>query len=255
MGWVFAWCWVWLTGVAGAQGNRALEAIDAAHQAEGRRVALVIGNGAYEEAPGLANPRNDAADVAAALDRMGFDVIEGFDLGHQGMMRRLRDFAVALSGADVGLFYYAGHALQVDGRNFMVPIDAVLDSREALEFEAVPMDRVLVELERDPRVSIVVLDACRNNPLARSLARALGGTTRAAGGADDGLAALNAVAPETLIAFSTQPGATASDGNGRNSPFTGALLRHLGTAGLDVEGVFKRVAADVIRESGGAQIP
>ena len=262
--WLMAICTLAFATLAwGADGpgdrgkDRALEAlppsVERAERVDGARwVALVLGNAAYEAVPTLSNPRNDAEDVTESLTALGFEVIEGIDLGHQGMMRKLRDFSVALRGADLALFYYAGHALQVDGRNYMVPIDATLDSREALEFEAVVMDRVLRELERDPRVSVVVLDACRNNPLARSLSRALGASRSTAG---EGLAALNAVAPETLIAFSTQPGATAADGTGRNSPFTEALLDHLTTPGLDVEGVFKRVAADVIRTSDGTQVP
>jgi len=132
-----------------------------------KRVALVIGNSAYENVPRLTNPSNDAADVAAKLKGLGFEVVEGIDLGKRDMEKRIRAFAEALSGADVGLFYYAGHGLQVDQRNFLAPIDAQLKSESDLDFEAVQLDLVLKNMVRNAATSIVFLDALQEEqPLA-----------------------------------------------------------------------------------------
>src|SRR4051794_33458991 len=136
-----------------------------------RRVALVVGNGTYEEAGTLTNPVNDAVDVAARLRDLGFEVIEGNDLGKRALERKIGEFSDALDGAGVGLFYYAGHGLQVDGRNFIVPVDARLDMPAKLRLEAVQIDDVLDIMEQQTKTSLVFLDACRNNPFARSLSR------------------------------------------------------------------------------------
>ncbi len=238
--------------------SRALEAFagdEVAPVDPDKKVALVIGNGRYTSAGALDNPANDAHDVAAALLELGFQVVDGTDLDGAAMREKLRDFAKAVQGAGVALFFYAGHGVQVDGHNYMLPVDAQLDSKDDLEFEAVDMNRVLVQLEREPRVNIIILDACRNNPLAENLARAFRGSSRSIGGRSGGLAALDAVAPGTLISFSTQPGATASDGTGRNSPYTAALLEHIRTPGLELQGLMRRVGAEVVRASDGAQVP
>src|SRR6185436_2507089 len=134
-----------------------------------RRVALVIGNGTYEEAGTLTNPVNDASDIAARLKGLGFEVIEGNDLGKRELERKIGEFSDALEGAGAGLFYYAGHGLQVDGRNFIVPVDARLDVPAKLRLEAVQIDDVLDIMEQQTKTSLVFLDACRNNPFARSL--------------------------------------------------------------------------------------
>ena len=147
--------------------------------AQAKRVALVIGNSAYQRTAELQNPRNDATDMAAALKSLGFEVVEGFDLDKPGMDRKVRDFSVALSGADTGVFYFAGHGLQVNGSNFLVPVDAELSTAAALEFEMVRLDLVQRLMEAEAKTNILFLDACRNNPLSRNLARAMG--TRAAG--------------------------------------------------------------------------
>ena len=237
--------------------DRALEAMGEGPPATNpdKRVALVIGNSAYEHASALGNPRNDARDMTVALMELGFDVVEGYDLDVDGMQGTLRTFAKKVQGAGVALFFYAGHGVQVDGRNYMVPVDAQLDSKEDLEFEAVNMGRVLVQLEREIRTNIIILDACRNNPLADNLARALRGSSRSVEGSGGGLAALDAVAPGTLISFSTQPGATASDGNGRNSPYTKALLEYIRSPGLEVQAMMRRVGAKVVSGSDGQQVP
>lgn len=216
-----------------------------------RRVALVIGNGTYAEAGTLANPVNDAADIAAKLRDIGFTVIEGHDLGKRELERKIGDFSDALSGAATGLFYYAGHGLQVDGRNFIVPVDARLDQPAKLRLEAVEIDDVLDIMESQTATSLVFLDACRNNPFARSLsARA---TTRSAV-ALPGLAQFDTTRG-SFIAFSTAPGAVALDGTGRNSPFAAALIRHMGQPGQSINDLMIAVRRDVVAQTNNAQRP
>ena len=140
----------------------------------GKRVALVIGNSAYQHAGELANTRNDAADMAGALRAHGFQVIDGFDLDKPAFERKVRDFAAALVGAEVGVFFYAGHGMQVSGQNYLVPIDAQLKAPSALDFEMVRLDLVQRTMEREAPTNILFLDACRDNPLAPNLARAMG---------------------------------------------------------------------------------
>jgi uncharacterized caspase-like protein len=142
-----------------------------------KRVVLVIGNSAYQHTPTLANPKNDATDMSAALRQLGFQVIDGFDLDKAMFDRKIRDFAAALNGAEAGIFFYAGHGLQVAGQNYMVPIDAELASAASLEFEMVRVDIVHRIMERLTNTNILFLDACRDNPLARNLARAMGTRT------------------------------------------------------------------------------
>jgi uncharacterized caspase-like protein len=167
-----------------------------------KRVALVVGNGAYTNAPALANPKNDAQDMAAALKALGFTVIVGTDLDKRAMDRKILEFAGALSGAEAGLFHYSGHGLQVAGVNYLVPVDAALDSAAALDFEAVRLDLVQRTMEREAKTNILFLDACRNNPLSRNLARALG--TRSAD-IGRGLAPAES-GVGTLVSFSTARG-------------------------------------------------
>ncbi len=214
-----------------------------------RRVALVIGNSAYQNTAPLKNPANDAADMAAKLRELGFEVIDGTDLSKREMEQRIRTFADKLAGADVGLFFYAGHGLQVDGRNFLAPVDAALKSDTDLDFEAVELNLVLKQLERNARVSIVFLDACRDNPLANNLA--LASRSLSIG---RGLAHVEK-AVGMMIAFATQPGNVALDGAGRNSPFTTALLRHIATEGAGINDVMIDVRRDVLEETGGKQVP
>ncbi|MFA6155392.1 caspase domain-containing protein [Mesorhizobium sp.] len=216
-----------------------------------RRVALVIGNGTYAEAGTLANPVNDALDIADKLRSIGFEVIEGNDLGKRELERGIGEFSDALEGAGVGLFYYAGHGLQVDGRNYIVPVDARLDMPVKLQLEAVPIDEVLDIMEQQTTVSLVFLDACRNNPFARSLSRAA--TTRSAT-ALAGLAQFDSTRG-SFIAFSTAPGAVAMDGTGRNSPFAAALLRHIAEPGQSINDMMIAVRRDVVSQTREAQRP
>lgn len=214
-----------------------------------KRVALVIGNSAYKNTTPLKNPSNDAVDMAEALRALDFEVIDGTDLRKRDMMKRIRAFAEKLDGADVGLFFYAGHGLQVDGRNFLAPVDAALKSDTDLDFEAIELNLVLKQLERNARLSIVFLDACRDNPLARNLVVA--GRSLAVG---RGLAQVEK-AVGMMIAFATQPGNIALDGEGRNSPFTKALLQHIGAEGASINDVMIDVRRDVLEETKGKQVP
>src|SRR5215470_14700526 len=181
------------------------------------RVALVIGNAAYRNAATLANPRNDAEAVAAALERVGFKVVKGIDLDQAGMRATIREFDSALTGADVGLFYYAGHGLQVEGRNYLIPVDAALEREVDLNLEATDVSVVLDLLQRSVPTTLVFLDACRDNPFAQTLARSMGSGRSIAVGR--GLALVES-AVGSFIAYATQPENVALDGNGANSPFT-----------------------------------
>jgi hypothetical protein len=216
-----------------------------------QKVALVVGNGAYRNATPLANPPNDAADVAAALRRIGFTVIEGRDLDKHALEDKIRAFSRALDGASTALFFYAGHGLQVAGKNYLVPVDAKLERPGDLSFETIDVGQVLGQMEADTRVNLVFLDACRDNPLARTLARSLGARSASVGA---GLASIQS-AVGTMIAYATQPDNVALDGEGRNSPFTTALLKHLPTPGLDVAVLMRRIRSDVVASTRSRQVP
>jgi hypothetical protein len=222
----------------------------ALHAQAEKRVALVIGNSAYQNTPSLPNPVNDAGDISTALKKHGFKTIEGFDLDKQAFDRKVRDFSNILADAEVSLFFYAGHGLQVAGQNYLVPIDAKAETADALDWEMVRLDLVQRTMERVSSTNIIFLDACRNNPLARNLARAMG--TRSAE-INRGLAAVES-GVGTLISFSTQPGNVAVDGSGRNSPFAEALVKHISSNG-DLSTILISVRNDVIRETQGKQVP
>ncbi|HET6519662.1 MAG TPA: caspase family protein, partial [Geminicoccaceae bacterium] len=212
----------------------------------------VVGNGAYVHAPALPNPRNDAEAMAATLRQLGFEVELGVDLDKARMSDVFRRFGREVDGADVGLFFSAGHGLQVRGRNYLVPVDAQLEHEADVDWEGVPLDDVLRQVERGARLSLIFLDACRDNPLARGLARNMGRTRSAAVGS--GLARVDA-GLGTLIAFATAPDEVALDGQGRHSPFTAALLDHMPTPALEVEQMLKRVTASVAASTDGRQLP
>jgi uncharacterized caspase-like protein/uncharacterized protein YgiM (DUF1202 family) len=213
-----------------------------------KRVALVIGNSAYENAPFLPNPVNDARAVADALRRLDFVVIEAVDQDEAGMQGLLGQFYGELQDADASLFFYAGHGLQVRGQNYLVPVDAALRSEVDLPFEAVSVEVVLDLMEQTTPLRLMFLDACRDNPLARSLSSA------ARGGASRGLARMDNRAG-TLIAFATEPDKVALDGDGEHSPFALALLEHIETPGLEVRQMLSRVRATVIANTDGEQLP
>src|SRR6478609_8665386 len=229
-------------------GVMALLAISGPAAAE-KRVALVIGNSAYQHTAVLKNPSNDATDIAGKLRALGFEVIDGTDLSKADMESRIRAFADKLQGSDVGLFFYAGHGLAADGRNFLAPVDAKLQSETDLDFEAVDLSLVLKQMERNSRVSLVFLDACRDNPLALNLAA----TSRSLQ-VSRGLARVDR-AVGMMIAFSTQPGNVALDGEGRNSPFTDALLHHIDAEGASINDMMIEVRNDVLKATDGKQVP
>jgi uncharacterized caspase-like protein len=216
-----------------------------------KRVALVVGNSAYQDTSKLTNPTNDASDMAALLKAHGFQVLEGFDLGKSAMESELRDFARALTSNEVGLFFYAGHGLQVFGTNYLVPVDARLEDASGLDFELVRLDLVQRTMEREAGTNVIFLDACRDNPLARNLARALGTRSAEIG---RGLAPTQGGAG-TLISFSTQPGNVALDGTGRNSPFAAALVKRLIAPKDDLSAILIDVRNDVMRATSDKQVP
>jgi uncharacterized caspase-like protein len=217
-----------------------------------RRVALVVGNGAYQNAPNLPNPPNDAKAVAEALRGLGFEVIEAVDLDQPDMLAKLDEFSGQLEGAGIGLFYYAGHGLQVNGQNYLVPIDARLQREAQVKLQTLPLDTVLETMEAAVPIRIVLLDACRDNPLAQALKRSLAASRSAAVG--QGLAKVRTTVG-TLIAYATGPGDVASDGDGEHSPFTTALIEHIGTPGLEVRQVLGRVRNAVLEQTGDRQVP
>ena len=219
--------------------------------AQGKRVALVIGNSAYTSTPSLENPKNDASDMADTLEGLGFQVVKGVDLTKSAMDRAIREFADALNGASVGLLFYAGHGVQVSGQNYLVPIDARLVTASALDFEMVRLDLIQRVMEAESKTNLIFLDACRDNPLARNLARALGTRSTQVG---RGLASTES-GDGTLISFSTQPGNVALDGTGRNSPFAAALLKHIRTQGEDLPNILIKVRNDVMTATERRQVP
>lgn len=219
--------------------------------ADGKRVALVIGNAAYKHAAELRNPRNDAQDVADALGKLGFAVITEFDLDQTGIRRAIGRFAVAIENATTAVFYYAGHGMSLNGTNYLLPTDSKLENQYSPELEMVPFTMVQRVMENKPRTNILFFDACRDNPLARNLARAMG--TRSAG-VTPGLSRTEA-GTGTLISFSTQPGAVAQDGAGRNSPFAAALVRQLNRSTLSIADILVDVRRDVMLATNDRQVP
>ncbi len=207
------------------------------------RIALVIGNGAYTEGP-LANPVNDARDMAATLRQYGFEVLSGENRNRRQMEDLIREFGRKIRSGGVGMFYFAGHGVQVNGANYLIPIGAQINGEAEVKYEAVDAGFVLAQMEEARnRLNIVVLDACRNNPFARSFRSP-----------SRGLASIDAPVG-TLIAYATAPGRTASDGGGRNGLYTKELLAAMQLPGLKLEDVFKRVRAEVRRQSNNQQIP
>ncbi len=216
-----------------------------------KRIALVIGNGGYTSVPRLGNPVNDAGDVANVLGNLGFEVISSTDLTQREFADRLKAFGDRIGPNDEVFFFYAGHGLQAKGVNYLIPVDARLDSERDLDFETIRLDLVLRQM-RSARTKIIMLDACRNNPFARTLARSMG--TRSVN-EKLGLAVTVASDLGTFIAYATQPGNVASDGSGRNSPFTEKLVEHMPTPGQSITDLMMVVRNEVAVATEGAQIP
>lgn len=233
-----------------ALGAAMLVASAPAEAATDRRVALVIGNSAYTAVPRLANPQRDATAISASLKRLGFEVVEGYDLKMDEMTGIVREFAQKLDGAKAGVVYYAGHGIAVGDENYLIPVDASLKSEADLDFRAVNVHLILRQMQRDERVNVLILDACRDNPFATQLAAKSRSVAR-------GLTAIETQsASGILIAFATDPRATALDGEkDGNSPFTAALLKHIETPEVSITTVMDRVRADVWESTGKKQKP
>ena len=216
-----------------------------------QRVALVIGNSAYARVPKLANPANDATAVADLLRAAKFDVVQAHhDLGAAQIRRVLRDFSDSVSDADIAVVYFAGHGIEVEGTNYLIPVDAVLARDLDVEDEALSLDRVLRILEPAKRLRLVILDACRDNPFIRIMKRTIG--TRAI---SRGLARVEPMSPDTLVAFAAKAGSTAFDGDDNHSPFTASLLKHIAAPGLDLRIALGRVRDDVLKTTARRQEP
>jgi uncharacterized caspase-like protein len=239
--WVIAVLFLGLAPIALAQ-QRTLNIAPAVPTEQ--RVALVIGNSSYTEAR-LKNPMNDATDIAKALREIGFQVTLKLDADRRQMRAAIRDFALALKRGGVGLFYFAGHGILSKGKNYLLPVAADVREEFDLEDQAIDGNTVLLGMEEaGNRVNIVILDACRNNPFARSWRSAASG----------GLAQMNAPTG-SFIAFATSPNSVASDGTERNGIFTKHLLANLRQGESDIDRVFTRVTAGVARETGNRQVP
>lgn len=219
--------------------------------ASAERIALVIGNSAYQNTVALPNPRNDAEAISAALRELGFEVFDGYDLTRAAFEDLIRAFARSADTAEAAVLYYAGHGLEVGNVNYLVPVDAAIQDETDLQFETVTLGDIMSLMERRQRTNLIFLDACRDNPMARNLTLSMGTRSVAVG---RGLAPVE-TGIGTLIAYATQPGNVALDGEGRHSPFTEALLNHIGTPDLDVELMLRRVRRDVMEDTLGMQVP
>ncbi len=216
-----------------------------------KRVALVLGNSSYQNAAPLPNPANDAAAVASTLKNAGFDVVDSRqDLKITDMRRALRDFADQARDADVALIYYAGHGIEIEGTNYLIPTDATLERDTDVYDEAFSLDRVLLAIEPAKQLRLVIVDACRDNPFNKTMKRTMG--TRAV---SRGLAKIEPTSSNTLIAFAAKAGLVALDGNGQNSPYTASLIRHIATPGLDLRRAFGFVRDEVLKATGNRQEP
>ena len=215
------------------------------------RVALVVGNSTYAHIGRLPNPDNDAQDMSAALRRLGFEVTTELNADRVELTEALRAFTRQSAGADVSLVFYAGHGIEMDGVNYLVPVDARLERDVDVRFETVTVDDLLVSTS-GASLRLVVLDACRNNPLARSMQRTA--ATRTVSGGSFADLNENLLGDETLVAYAAAAGTTAADGRGRNSPYTAALLSHLETP-LEIGLLFRRVRAQVLASTNGGQRP
>jgi uncharacterized caspase-like protein len=216
-----------------------------------KRVALVIGMSKYQQVPRLTNPARDADAMTSLFKRAGFDVINSErDLGIAELRRAIREFSETSRDADIAVVYYAGHGIEVDGVNYLVPADARLLSDFDVEDETVSLDRVLKALDPVKRLKLVILDACRDNPFAKTMKRSI--STRSIG---RGLAKIEPAMSDTLIAFAARAGAVASDGDGQNSPFAAALVKYIAEPGLDLRLAFGRVRDDVLKSTANRQEP
>jgi TPR repeat protein len=215
-----------------------------------KRVALVIGNASYAKVDRLANTVNDASDVSASLTRLGFTVTRLDNAAFDAMRRGLRDFSRLAAGADMAMVYFAGHGMEMGGENYLIPVDAELARDTDIEHEAITLKSVMATVEGARQLGLVVLDACRNNPFAAKMVKS-GNATRSIG---RGLARVEPTG-SVLVAFAAKEGTTAADGQGRNSPFTTSLLKHIETADLEISFLFRNVRDDVVQATARVQEP
>ena len=223
-----------------------------------KRVALVIGNSKYVHAVTLPNPANDAHLIASTLRNAGFEVIEGVDQDNAGMHSLISRFTEQSYDADLAIIFYAGHGMQVDGKNYLIPVDAELTSPAYLKTRTIQIDDFMAALPPDPAIGVIILDACRDNPLARTLAASLPKSRSTSLGT--GLAPVEAKSDGVgtgglLIAYATDPGAIAFDGNGVDSPYSTALARHLTEPGVEIQSALTRVRGEVTETTQGRQRP
>jgi Caspase domain len=216
-----------------------------------KRVALVVGNSNYKNAAVLPNPVNDAGAIASTLKGAGFDIVDSrLDLSAAEMRRVLRDFADQARDSDVAVVYYAGHGLEIEGTNYLIPTDATLQRDTDIYDEAFSLDRILQAIEPAKQLRLVIVDACRNNPFAEKMKRRVSSRS-----VSRGLARIDPPTTNTLVAFAAKAGLTALDGNSKNSPYATALVKHIATPGLDVRRAFGFVRDDVLQATGYRQEP
>jgi uncharacterized caspase-like protein len=213
-----------------------------------KRVALVIGNGAYANAPVLVNPVNDAGDIAASFERLGFSVTKMSDAGFDAMRRGLNAFGREAQGSDIAVIYFAGHGMEIGGENWLIPVDAELRSDTDVEGEAIGLKVAMLQVAKASRLGLVILDACRSNPFAKMQ------RTDRKRAVDRGFVRVEPT-NNVLVAYAARDGTTANDGNGRNSPYTDALLKNLETAGLEIRFLFASVRDDVMAATNQNQQP
>lgn len=218
-----------------------------------RRVALIVGNSAYQNAPALPNPSRDARAIAATFQKNGYDVVStAYDLGNLDFKRAIRQFEDAAADADIAVVYYAGHGIEIHGTNYVIPVDAKLASDRDADDEAIPLDRLVDSVAQARKLRVIILDACRDNPFSRNMKQqrvAMRGVTAA------GLSAVEPSGINTLIAYAAKAGSQAEDGNGDHSPFAQALMDNLFVPGLDVRLAFGRVRDEVLAKTGNRQEP
>ena len=214
-----------------------------------KRVALVVGNGKYEHVTALPNPKNDAKEVAAKLKALGFDVKLLNDASYNDLREALAELSNAAVGAEIGAVFFAGHGIEVDRQNYLIPIDAKLETDVRVRFEAMPLDDVMAALEGVTGVRLVMLDACRNNPFISSMKVKTANRSISRG--------LSKVEPSvgSLVSFSAKEGTTAADGTGKHSPYTKALLANLDKPGVEINRLFRIVRDEVLASTGGEQEP
>ena len=231
----------------------------AAPQPLGRRIALVIGNGAYVHAPQLSNPANDARMIAKDLRGIGFEVSDGVNLDRVAMTKLIGDFLRAAATANTAVLFYAGHGVQIDGRNYLLPVDVSFTGASDFTSEMTDVSTILAGLDDGIRANVVILDACRDNPLAQKPAQPAApgrGITAPTGLAPPSSLGKGATTGAgTLLAFATAPGEVALDGDGADSPFSVALARHINTPGIEVQQMLTRVRAEVVASTKGKQVP